>query len=193
MKLSLRGYRASALERRRQNDSVRWTSEIQFPRQKGAPVVHRCVPIGAEGGLVTAVSEAPRTPSEAIPMTTWLDTRVAEIRERLTRGDEASLWTLFFADPDGEPVVASAVDNAMNEIDIELVRRLAQIADGVSATACLFVVIRRDGRPRPEDRQLWRDLRVLLRGSSTRLLGFAVVGTSSYWAPECDDDLGSVA
>jgi hypothetical protein len=126
-------------------------------------------------------------------MTTWLDARVAEIRERVAPDDEASLWTLFFSDPDGEPTVASAVTNAMNEIDIELVRRFAAIVDGVSATACLFAVVRDDGRPRPEDRQLWRDLRVLLRESSTRLLGFAVVGATSYWVPEYDDDLGTAA
>src|SRR5436189_4002921 len=112
----------------------------------------------------------------------WLDECVAQVRGRMSSADEGSLWTLFFADPAGEPIVASAVEQAMNEMDLVLLRRLAEVATGVGATACLFAIIRRDGRPRTEDRKTWRDLQVLLRNGSTTLLGVVVVGETSWWA-----------
>jgi hypothetical protein len=124
----------------------------------------------------------------------WLVERVEEIRARITAADEASLWTLFFSELTGEPAVASAIDGAMNEMDLELLRRLVEIADGVGAEGCLFAVIRHEGRPQPVDLQAWRDLRVLLRGATTRVLGFVVVGATLAWSPgEGDDDLGNVA
>lgn len=125
--------------------------------------------------------------------TTWLDHRIAEVREKLTPADEASLWTLFFHVLQGQPAVACAIDGAMDEMDLDLLRKYAAIVNGVPAAGCLLAVIRADGRPRPADRQLWRDVRVLLRDSSTRLLGFVVVGTTAYWSAEADGDLGSAA
>ncbi len=80
----------------------------------------------------------------------------------------------------------------MDEMDLELLRNYARIIDNMPATAYLMVVIRRDGRPQPEDRQLWRDLQVLLRGSACQPLGLVVVGTSAYWrAP--DEGAGAAA
>ena len=126
-------------------------------------------------------------------MSEWLEDRVVQIRERMTPDDEASLWTLFFDDPEGEPAVASVIDGAMHEMNLELVRRFAEVTADVGALAVLFAVIRRDGYPRPEDRQLWRRLRVLLSNRTTRTLGFVVVGQASWWAATGDSDLGTVA
>ena len=123
----------------------------------------------------------------------WIGARVAEIRERITAADEASLWTLFFADCSGEPTIASAVDGAMDEMDLDLLRRIAEIASQVGAEGCLFAVIREDGRPRSQDAQAWRDLEVLMRGAGTSLLGFVVVGRTSYWVAGPEGDFGSAA
>lgn len=84
-------------------------------------------------------------------MSGWQEMRVAEIREQMATDDEASLWTMFFDDPEGEPAMASVIDRAMDKIDLELTRRLAGVTAGVGARAVLFAVIRRDGQPRPED------------------------------------------
>ena len=136
--------------------------------------------------------QLPTGPEERV--NAWLVERVQEVRARITPADEASLWTLFFSELDGEPIVASAVVGAMNEMDLELLRRLVEIAEGVGAEGCLFAVIRHDGRPQPVDIEAWRALRVLLRGARTKVLGFVVVGATLAWAGEGgDDDLGSAA
>lgn len=114
-------------------------------------------------------------------MSRWLEMRVAKIREQMATGDEASLWTMFFDDPEGEPAMASVIDRAMDKINLELTRRLAGVTAGVGARAVLFAVIRRDGQPRLEDRLLWLDLQSFLRDSTTKVLAFLVVGATSYW------------
>ena len=125
-------------------------------------------------------------------MSVWLEEMVTEIRERMTPEDEASLWTLFFDDPAGEPLAASAIDNAMNEMDDDGLGRFAWVTQSIGANACLFAVIRSDGKPRPEDRRAWRKLSALLANASTQLLGFVVVGKSAHWAATTDD-LGTAA
>jgi hypothetical protein len=111
----------------------------------------------------------------------WLQTRIVEIRERMTSADEGSLWTLFFDDPQGAPVIAHAIDGGA-ETELNWLPNYAQVLGGVGAAACLLAVVRRDGRPKPEDRQLWRELQVLLRGTSDiKVLGFLVVGTAAFW------------
>lgn len=102
------------------------------------------------------------------------------------------LWTLFFSDSNGEPVLSSVIDGAMNEMDLDLMRRYAEVTAAVGAMAVLVAVIRRDGQPRREDLQLWRDLRVLL-DSETQLLEFVVVGLTSDWATTRDGDFGTAA
>lgn len=126
-------------------------------------------------------------------MSQWLENQIAEIRELMRLEDEASLWTLFFDEPEGAPAVTSVIDGAMAELDRELLRRYSAVTASVGAAAVLVAVIRRDGRPRTEDRQLWRDLRDLLRDGPTRLLAFVVVGTASHWAAASDGDLGTAA
>ena len=125
-------------------------------------------------------------------MSTWLKETVAEIRERMTSDDEASLWTLFFDNPEGEPLLASAIDNAMNEMDDDGLRKFAWITKSIGVTAVLFAVIRADGKPRPEDRRTWRKLSALLADGSTQLLGFVVVGVATYWVAG-KEDVGSAA
>jgi Arc/MetJ family transcription regulator len=44
-----------------------------------------------------------------------------------------------------------------------------------------------DGRPQPVDRWMWREPRHLMRGSDKQLLGFVVVGTSTYCRSAADD------
>src|SRR3954454_3183419 len=117
----------------------------------------------------------------------WLEARVGEIRDLLTPSDEGSHWSLFFSHPLGEPVVAAVVDGAMAEMDSELLRGLMEIIGGVPAAACLVAVIRGDGKPRPEDHQMWHDLRALMSGTNKRLLGFVVVGTKAHWSADCGD------
>ena len=114
-------------------------------------------------------------------MSEWLEKRVAEIREQMATDDEASLWTMFFGDPEGEPAMASVLHRAMDKFDLEATRRFARVTVGVGATSVLFAVIRRDGQPRPEDRRLWLDLQSFLRDSSCEMLAFMVVGATSYW------------
>ena len=126
-------------------------------------------------------------------MSEWLEARVANIREHMTSDDEASLWTLFFDDPEGEPVMASVIDGAMDDIDLRLVRRLAEVTAKAGAAATLIAVTRGDGQPRPEDRDLWRDLRAQLHAHPTRLLGFVVVGPTTHWVATGDGHVGTAA
>jgi hypothetical protein len=107
--------------------------------------------------------------------------RVAEIREQMATDDEASLWTMFFDDPEGEPAMASVIHRAMDKIDLEVTRRFARVTRGVGATSVLFAVVRRDGQPRPEDRRLWLDLQSFLCDSGSEVRAFLVVGATSYW------------
>lgn len=111
----------------------------------------------------------------------WLDDRIREIRERMMPDDEASLWTLIFDDPAGEPLLASAFEGAMSRLDLDWLSNFARILEEVGAAAYLLAVIRHDGRPRPEDQQLWRELQVLLRDGASLLLGFVVVGAKRFW------------
>ena len=111
----------------------------------------------------------------------WLGERIREIREDVTTGDEGSLWILFFDDPEATPVMAHAIAGAADERDTSWLPGLARILEDVAAGAYLVAVIRADGRPRPADDRLWRDLQTLLRGSRCRVLAFLVVGATSYW------------
>jgi hypothetical protein len=123
----------------------------------------------------------------------WIEARVAEIRRRTTPADEGSHWSLFFDDPHGAPVIASAVDGAMKEMDESLLRSIARIIAEVPAPACLVAVIRQDGMPRPEDHLMWWDLQLLMRNKPKRLLGFVVIGASTFWPCDLDDDLDTAA
>ena len=123
----------------------------------------------------------------------WLEARVAEIRQRMTPDDDGSHWSMFFDDPHDAPVIASAVDGAMNEMDDCLLRSIARIIAEVPAPACLVAVIRQGGTPRPEDHQMWRDLKLQMRNSDKRLLGFVVVGASASWSCDVDGDLDTAA
>ena len=123
----------------------------------------------------------------------WLQARVTEIRSHMTPEDEGSHWSLFFDDPRAAPVVASAVDGAMKQMDDDLLRTIARIIGEVPAPACLVAVIRWDGTPRPGDHRMWRDLQFLMRDTDTRLLGLAVVGASTHWACDIASDLDTAA
>lgn len=114
-------------------------------------------------------------------MTTWLDDRVRELRLRLDRRDEGSLWLLFLDGPSGAVVVASAVDGAMTGMDADLRNNLVSIVRDVRAAAVLLAVPRAEGRPQRADRALWR---VMERGcaSTTELVDLVVVGTDNYWS-----------
>lgn len=117
-------------------------------------------------------------------MRRWLEERVAEIRVRMVPGDEASLWALLFDDAGSEPLMATAIDGAMNEMTPELLGRWVSILEALPVRSVLFAVIRQDGRPRVEDRQLWCDLQARLPNGSMDLLGFVVVGPARYWTPK---------
>jgi hypothetical protein len=126
-------------------------------------------------------------------MDLWLSETIVEIRQRLQPNDEGSLWLLFFDEPLREPLVATAFDDAMAHIEGQLTRNIAHIIDGTPADAVLVAVPRRDGAPRPVDRQLWRDLRALRNGIRPRLLDLVVVGDSRHWSAEGHGDLGTAA
>lgn len=98
---------------------------------------------------------------------------------RLTPSDEGSLWLLFFDDPCGEPVVASAIDGGMAHLD-EILPNLLMIIDDVGAKAVLLAVPRRSGRPQPVDRRLWRELRTV--SVSPEILDLVVVGDHEHWS-----------
>lgn len=123
----------------------------------------------------------------------WLQARVTEIRHRMAPDDEGSHWSLFFADAHDAPVIACAIDGGMAELDALVLRSIARIVDDVPAPACLVAVIRHDGKPRPEDHRMWRDLQLLLRESDKRLLGFVVVGATTSWACDVAGDLDTAA
>jgi hypothetical protein len=127
-------------------------------------------------------------------MDRWLDETIDDIRERVQPGDEGSLWLLFFDEPPREPLVAAAFDDAMAHVDEQMIRNVAQIIDAAPAEAVLVAVPRRDGVPRPVDRQFWRDLRELLDDVSPRLVDLVVVGVGRHWSvQESDDDVGTAA
>lgn len=110
----------------------------------------------------------------------WLEARANEIRQLITSRDEGSHWSLFFSHPEGAPVVASVVADAMAEMDGELLNAIVKIINTVPSPAFMIAVIRGDGRPRPEDRQMWADLLSRMRGSDRIALGLLVVGTSTH-------------
>jgi hypothetical protein len=109
------------------------------------------------------------------------------IRGQMTPGDEGSLWTLFYDDPDGTPVIAQAIDGGADQLDSEWLRNFASVLGLVDATAYLFAIIRNGGWPHPSDQQLWRNLRVLLQDSRCQILGFLVVGENTHWCAPDDD------
>jgi hypothetical protein len=114
-------------------------------------------------------------------MRTWLDERVDELRTLATPDDEGSLWIMLVEDPHGAPVMATTVDDAMAHLDEVLLRNLAWILGELSAKAALLLIPRPDGRPRPVDRQLWRELNRRVQGT-IELLDLVVVGPSRYWS-----------
>ena len=110
-----------------------------------------------------------------------LDAQIRGIRELMTADDDGSLWTLFFEDPNDGPVMAHVIDDAMRQPDRRWLPNFARVLERVDAWAYLLAVIRDDGRPRPEDRELWTELQALLGSHNCRVLGFLVVGTTSVW------------
>ncbi|MDP9220789.1 MAG: hypothetical protein M3P23_09640 [Actinomycetota bacterium] len=114
-------------------------------------------------------------------MPTWLDERVSEVRQRLTTGDEASLWLLLFDDPSAAPVLAPVIEDAMSHMDADMARSVAIVINGVPAKAVLLAVPRRTGSPCRADRQLWLDLQHLVR-EPPELLDLIVVGDTEYWS-----------
>ncbi len=111
-------------------------------------------------------------------MPRWRDDRVQEIRQRLAPQDEGSLWIFYLEDPYGEALLASAVADAMAQMDRHMTENLAMIITSVAPKAVLLVVPRSDGKPLAVDSQLWRDLQDLLSGSTTELTDLLVVGRS---------------
>jgi hypothetical protein len=111
----------------------------------------------------------------------WLGDRVGEVRALMTPEDEASLWTMFFQHPRGEPVIVNAIHGAMNEPDTSWLANFTRILERVGAAAHLFVVIRNDGRPRVCDQRLWCRLQRLPHGSHGSQLGLIVVGPATWW------------
>lgn len=127
-------------------------------------------------------------------MELWLSQTIDEIRDRVMPDDEGSLWLLFFDEPLCEPLVGAAFDGAMAHVDSEMTRNIALIIDTAPADAVLVAVPRRDGAPRPVDRQFWRDLRALRDDVAPRLLDLVVVGDRQHWsAQKADGDLGTAA
>lgn len=126
-------------------------------------------------------------------MEQWCSDTIDEIRERLTPGDEGSLWLLFFEEPLREPLVATAFDDAMAHVNARLPRNIAEIIDATPADAVLLAVPRQDGAPRPVDQQLWRDLHALRDSFRPRLLDLVVVGDCRHWSAEGQGDLGTAA
>ena len=114
-------------------------------------------------------------------MDLWLTARVAEVRRRLTPGDEGSLWILWLDAPQGEPLIAAAVDHATAELDAELLKNLAATIDEVGAAAVLLAVPRRLGVPDAVDRRLWSELHAQVH-PSVEIVDLVVVGESRYWS-----------
>ena len=126
-------------------------------------------------------------------MEKWLAECAAQIRDHVSTTDDGALWTLFFDDPTAEPLMAFAVEGVARAADIMLIQRIAQVAGGVGASACLFAVIRLDGLPQPEDLQVWKHLQLCLPLSSGRALGFLVVSQTACWAAGPNGELAAVA
>ena len=114
-------------------------------------------------------------------MTSWRDERIQEIRDRLVANDEGALWLFFLDDPYGAPILASAIDGAMAEMDAQLTRNVAMIVNQLAVKAVLLAIPRKNGTPQAADRKLWSDLQILL-DSSTELVDLLVVGPDSYWS-----------
>jgi DNA repair protein RadC len=114
-------------------------------------------------------------------MTSWRDERIQEIRDRLVANDEGALWLLFLDDPYGPPILASAIDGAMAEMNAQLTRNVAVIVNQLAVKAVLLAIPRKNGTPQAADRKLWSDLQILL-DSSTELVDLLVVGPDSYWS-----------
>lgn len=141
------------------------------------PYPRRRFPTGPSPG----VSQADVRPQTHC-MPRWRDDRVQEIRQQLTPQDDGSLWILYLEDPYGEALLASAVTDAMAQMDRQMTENLGMIITSVAPKAVLLVVPRRDGKPLAVDSQLWSDLQDLLSGSTTELTDLLVVGRSRCWS-----------
>lgn len=115
-------------------------------------------------------------------MACWLDDRVCEVRSQLCSSDEGAVWTLFFEDPYGEPIIACAINDATAQMDGTLLRNLANMIDEGPWRASLIAIIRSCGTPRDEDYQLWKGLRAEIQ--TTTLLDLLIVGECTYWSAE---------
>lgn len=99
--------------------------------------------------------------------------------------DEGALWLLFFEDPHGRPIVASAIDGAMAQLDAALLQRVAVIIDDGPWKSVLLVVPRATGAPLTVDRALLPRIRALTQ--STDVIDVVVVGESTYWSASGGD------
>lgn len=114
-------------------------------------------------------------------MQTWLNARVEEIRERLAATDEGSLWLLLFDDPLGEPVLASAIDGAMAQMDPLMESNVAKIINELPVTGVLLAIPRRSGHPLAVDRQLCSALPLRI-DPSTELIDVVIIGATNHWS-----------
>jgi hypothetical protein len=87
---------------------------------------------------------------------------------------------LFFEDPRGRPIIATAIDGAMAQLDAALLQSIAMIIDGGPWKSVLLGVPRATGAPLAVDRALLPQVRVLTR--STEVIDVVVVGESTYWS-----------
>jgi hypothetical protein len=113
-------------------------------------------------------------------MACWLNDRVGEVRSQLGLSDEGAVWALFFEDPYGEPIIACAINDAVEQMDDTLIRNLANMIDEGPWAACLIVVPRTSGARLAADRQFWSRLRE--SSQTSKLIGQVVVGESTYWS-----------
>lgn len=122
---------------------------------------------------------------EPVRVSAWLDERAVEIRAHTSSDDEGALWLLFFQDPHGTPIIATAIDGAMAELDAALLQHIAMIIDDGPWKAVLLVVPRAVGAPLAIDRELLPRIRALTR--STHVIDVVVVGESTYWSASGGD------
>src|SRR4051812_8651392 len=113
--------------------------------------------------------------------TTRIPALVAELRTRITPADEGSIWALYL-DADHRPLLATAADDGLAQLDEQAIRTLAYVLGNVGADAVVVALPRSEGRPYDADRRLYRTLRALMVPDRTELLDLVVIGSACWWS-----------
>jgi len=109
----------------------------------------------------------------------WYDGIAQGVREQARLDDEGGTWVLFI-DEDRRPMNTMALPHEeLGPLDYD---GLAEVVDGVDATAVVLAVPRFNGEPRAEDWRLWEELRKRMAVARSELIDLVVVGEQPWWA-----------